>query len=697
MKMRLPFRPDTYSIAGIVLLLFSAIETLMLFFGPIAVSKVGFLDMPFFILALGASLLGVGLLIFRLREPADAGRREKEEKFFFFTELLTVYALLLFLFSYIFAANAGLDYVQRFIETGGELRLAMDTGTERAIVSARLLPILLPVFFFHIHLAVRLRKFGLLLTFLAAGLTTLSFPSMVKLEGFGFLGWVSLAPLVYLLWKSSYGKIIFYGVSYGVLATLMSNYWLGTFSLVSLMAVLLIFLFFYLVFMIPFGGVIVLARRSSPLVRMVLTASMWTVFELFRSSGFLGYPWVLIAHSQYANVPLIQISELTAVWGVTFVVVLVNAALAELLRYLEDSAYPGGEKTAKRLKRAVLFAAGVAAAAHVYGGYILLAENRYPEADTFASVALIQQNSDPRKHDYDRTFESLKTLTDRALEEEPDLVAWSETAFVPNIRRWGEEDPERYSLARLVREFRDYQESASAWLLTGNDDYKRVFDGEEKEVDRLNYNAAVLFSDNGRRVETYHKIKLVPFTEHFPYEEQLPFVYKTLQDFDVYFWEPGEERTVFQHPKFTFSTPICFEDVFPNEIRQFVLSGSEVILNLTNDYWSLTEVQAQQHFAGSIFRSVENRRPLLRSTASGVTSHVDPYGRVIETRPQYSEQYMIAEFPVAHDPLFTLYTRLGDWFPRAAALLVVLLTAAGLKSSLFLRFSGLFRFFKRKP
>jgi apolipoprotein N-acyltransferase len=331
-----------------------------------------------------------------------------------------------------------------------------------------------------------------------------------------------------------------------------------------------------------------------------------------------------------------------------------------------------GAAITSNLKNTALVVVVFLLTAHLYGGVVLLFDNRYPPADEVARVALIQQNSDPRKHEYERTLESLKDLTNRALEQNPDIVVWSETAFVPNIRRWGEEDPERYRLARLVREFRAYQESIETWLVTGNDDYRRVLDEDGREIDRLNYNAAVLFSDQGGRMQTYHKIKLVPFTEYFPYQRQLPFIYEMLEDFDVHFWEPGDERTVFRHPKFSFSTPICFEDVFPNEVRQFVLAGTEVILNITNDYWSLTEVQAKQHFVGSLFRAVENRRPLLRATASGVTSHVDPYGRIVATRPQYSEEYLVTDVPVSHERRLTAYTRLGDWFPRGVGVFVLI-------------------------
>lgn len=651
------------------------VETALAVSGPFPLETPDMRDLPFFLLIAATYLLGLRLVAPRLRF-----RRRQVDRLFLSTELILALGLLLFLFSYIFAANASMDYVQRFMESGGNLELAIDTGTERMIAAVRYLPFVGAFLLLHLYLAVRLRRFGMLLTLLSVALTVLSFPSAVNLGGIGILGWISLTPLIYTLWRSSYWKILFYGISYGVLATLLSNYWLGTFSLVSLLAVVIIFLGFYTVFMVPFGGVVLVLRRSRPGVRIFVTAAAWALFELFRSTGFLGYPWVLVAHSQYANLPLIQISEIFGVWGVSFLIVLVGALLSELASRRDER--PGSNRRglllrlSPNLKNSALVVLLFVLAAHLYGGVVLLLENRYPPADEIARVALIQQNSDPRKHEYERTFESLKELTNSALKEEPDIVVWSETAFVPNIRRWGEEDPKRYRLARLVREFRAYQESIESWLLTGNDDYRRVLDEEGRELERLNYNAAVLFDDEGRRVETYHKIKLVPFTEHFPYQEQLPLIYEMLEDFDVYFWEQGDERTVFNHPKFTFSTPICFEDVFPNEVRQFVLAGAEVILNITNDYWSLTEVQAKQHFVASLFRTVENRRPLLRATASGVTSHVDPYGRIIAARPQYSEEYLVTDVPISHDRRLTPYARLGDWFPRGAGffVLVVVLT-----------------------
>jgi apolipoprotein N-acyltransferase len=209
------------------------------------------------------------------------------------------------------------------------------------------------------------------------------------------------------------------------------------------------------------------------------------------------------------------------------------------------------------------------------------------------------------------------------------------------------------------------------WLLTGNDDYELRL-GEGGEEKRLDYNAAVLFDPQGRRVQTYHKLHLVPFTEYFPFQEELPGLYRWLLSFDVYLWEPGRERVIFRHPSLSFFTPICFEDSFPGDIRRFVLEGGEAIVNISNDYWSLHEAEAMQHAVNAAFRAVENRRPLVRATASGLTCYVDIDGSFRGSTPLYADNFMLADV-VFRSERFTLYTRWGDWLPQAAAAALALL------------------------
>ncbi len=666
---------STGRICAILYLCSALVETYFSFGGPYPLVNLGFPDAPYFSLIALHYYFGIVLLL-----PGDLFRRRKMRRLLDYPEFLLIYTLLLFLFSYIFALAANMDYVQHFIESGGNLRLALDTRTERGISLLRFSPFIVCNAGVYIFFRVRRRRlfrlrFGrrawiqswaLLWICAAVFLSTAAQPSFLLLEGIPVLAWFALLPLFLVFSASSWGRGVYYGIVYGVFTALIHNYWLGTFSLISLQVTVLIFLILYGLFMPVLLG---LYKKTSVASFLVLPLG-FVVFDYLRSSGFLGYPWGMIGQSQYSVLPLIQTASLTGIWGVSFIVLLFNAGVSETIFRLSGD--HGRVKRRLYTFMPVSLSAYAAAAAFFLGALVLFGASRNPApADRTVKVSLVQQNSDPRKHSYRETLDALKRQTGRVLPDGPDLIAWSETAFVPNISRWSREDPEQYNLARLVREFLAYQKSLGTWLLTGNDDYEWTVEKDGEEV-RFDYNAAVLFSDTGERVETYRKIRLVPFTEYFPYREQFPWFYQLLLDFDVNFWEPGTRRVVFRHPQFTFSTPICFEDVFPGEVRAFVREGAEVILNISNDYWSLTEVEAMQHFSGSLFRAVENRRPLLRATASGMTAHVDEYGRVKKRLPFFEEAAMTTELTIRERPL-TVYSRFGDYFPLLCAVLLLLL------------------------
>ncbi len=611
-------------------------------------------------------------------------------RLYFMPELLGGLSLLLFLFSFIYAVNANMDYVQRFVQSGGALRIAIDTRTERLLAWARIFPLVavdLAVYFFlrfgrfraalvasnggYFRRDVVIRPWALVWVLTSVLLSTIAQPSFVNLDGIGLLGWVALVPLFLVLRSVRFGHGFFYLVLYGVLSTLLSSYWLGTFSLVSLQIVVLIFLVYYLVFAPLTLG---LYRFMRP-VRVLVFPLAFTLFEYLRSIGFLGYPWALTGHSQYALVPLIQLASVTGVWGISFIVLLANSALAEFIGSVVDRQQIRRERRGvRRAFRALAVSAAVVATVLLAGTIALAVQSGGDRPYRTVRVAQVQQNNDPRLSTYEETFATLRELTAQTVAENPDLIIWSETAFVPNLRRWADDQSSR-RLHTLVNRFLSYQEELGHWLLTGNDDYQIVRDDAGSELERLNFNAAVLFDDSGRRTQTYQKMKLVPFTEHFPYRDLFPWAYELLLQYEVTFWAKGDERTVFEHPLVRFSTPICYEDVFPNYVRGFVLEGAELLANISNDYWSLTEVQAKQHFVAGLFRSVENRRPVIRTTSSGLTGHIDAYGRVLATAPYFEETTLVSEVQLLEDQPLTLYTRWGDFFPLVVAgtLLVLLL------------------------
>lgn len=592
-------------------------------------------------------------------------------------EVLFSIGTVLFLFSYIYATNANMDYVQRFMTSHGNLSLAPTSTQERLGACLRFVPFLALDALWYLYFRLRRRAlarralgggssarvWALPLVILSGFLYALAFPSFVRTAGLPALGYFCLVPLLLCLAEAPLSWGIMYGTLAGVLHTMISNYWLGTFNLLTLQFVSAITALQY----VPFMAVSLLIFRRSRGAGFIVFPAAWTLFDWLRSMGFLGYPWGMLGASQYRVIPIIQISSLTGVWGVTFLLMLCNSVFAW---------YGGGVLSNRRRGKSALIVLAAALAFSLgWGGISAALEARgSPGGSRSVRLALVQQNDDPRKNDYRLVFDTLRSLTDRALSAQPDLVVWSETAFVPNIRRWSREDPATYPLAALVRDFLAYQKGTGRWLLTGNDDYSLLMhDGREE---RLDYNGSVLFSPQGTRVETYHKIHLVPFTEYFPFKRQLPGIYGLLQSFDAFLWEPGDRRVVFRHPLFAFSTPICFEDVFPNDVRRFVREGAEVILNLSNDYWSLTEAEGMQHAANAVFRAVENGRPVARAAASGLTCVVDTHGRITTRLPFYAAGCLVVDVPLP-SARQTLYTRRGDWFPLSLAAILLILASWG--------------------
>jgi apolipoprotein N-acyltransferase len=298
-----------------------------------------------------------------------------------------------------------------------------------------------------------------------------------------------------------------------------------------------------------------------------------------------------------------------------------------------------------------------------------------------ARLALIQHNTDPWKggiEQYRENYRVLKRLSDEAIQANPglDLVVWSETAFVPRIY-WHQtvrDDPPSWE---LVKELLNYLSSQTVPFVIGNDDARKEPAKNPGNDNRVDYNAVMLF-EKGEIKSLYRKLHLVPFTEHFPYRKQLPWVYNALINADTHFWEKGTEAVVFDSNVIKFSTPICFEDTFGYLSRDFVRNGAEIIVNLSNDAWSRSLPAQMQHLSIAVFRAVENRRAMVRSTASGQTCAVDPNGRVIAMAEPFAETWLAADVPVVNYASF--YTRYGDWLAGFFLAAVCTLLIAGIIS-----------------
>ena len=498
---------------------------------------------------------------------------------------------------------------------------------------------------------------------LGALLFALSFPSFLSRWGWFPLAYLAPLPVFVVIRRTGWLGAALYGALYGYLAYALHNYWLATFHPLTLAIVPPIYAFYLLAAFLAFKAADLLLPRWGFLAQ----SALWVAYELWKVQGFLGYSYGTLGYSQYLFSPLIRVAALTGVWGVSWLVVFPSAWLSHLLR--------DGRRGLPARARADWPAAAAWAVLFLASlGYGLASKVDLSQVRTWR-VALVQQNIDPWRGGYKaygQTLSILRRLSLEAVRQDPEIVIWSETSFVPAID-WHSRyrtDREAYELVRQLREFLAGQRVP---YVVGNDDgrLKRLESGEEVRVD---YNATLLFQ-GGELRQTYRKLRLVPFTEHFPYRRWLPGVYEWLRNADTHFWEPGEEHTVFEAGGVRFSTPICFEDTFPGLCRQFIRGGAQVLVNMTNDSWSNSVASEMQHLSIALFRAVENRRTLVRATNGGITCVIDPNGRITAMLPPFREGFLVAEAPV-YDAQRTPYNRWGDWFPFAALALGLGLPAA---------------------
>jgi apolipoprotein N-acyltransferase len=523
----------------------------------------------------------------------------------------------------------------------------------------------------------------LLLVLAAAVLFALSFPNLLFENGLPFLAWFALIPVLVLIDKNSYLANAGLGAVYGVFSYSLFNYWLGAFHPLAGAIVYSIYLGYMVIVFTLFKLASALFSKRAYIVQWLI----WLSYEYLRTRGFVGYSFGLSGYSQWRFIPLIQIASFTGVWGVCALVTFPSFWLSAALKDFSKSGGIKGIGVAissffqKEKISAVVWAAALASSL-VFG----IAVNKNFSSFPRVNVALIQHNTDPWEatkasnqalvlEAYRKDLTVLKRLSDEALaaSPKPALVVWPETAFVPRIY-WHTTYRDNQDFWLIVKELLDYLSTKDTPFLIGNDDARMepAKNPNSSEKYRVDYNAAILF-EKGQISGIYRKLHLVPFTEHFPYKKQLPFIYNMLKKADTHFWEKGEEATVFKAANFTFSAPICFEDTFGYLSRNFVRRGADVLINLTNDAWSNSLPAQNQHLSTAVFRAVENCRPMLRATISGQTCVIAPNGRITGMARPFTEAWINTEVPIVKKTTF--YTIHGDYLTfvfifLAAALLI---------------------------
>ncbi len=452
--------------------------------------------------------------------------------------------------------------------------------------------------------------------------------------GYSLLAPVSLVPLLLAISRESGSRKRFLlGWIAGAIFWGGACYWIydvmHRYAHLPAVAAAAIFVLFFLAKGLHLGVFSVLA---APLLKtrwaIPAVAVLWVALE--GSHQYLGFTWLHLGNAGISMSVLARLAPYTGVYGVSFALALMNVALASALL----------RKPRRQLAWLVLVPA-----------LYLLPPLPPPESgDT--GVRLIQPNINPDElvgHGWSRRrlaehldrMEFLSTEAAASSESiSPELVIWPEYP----VSGYFFTDPSyRAFMERLARK-------TGAHLIFNAVDFEPSAEGRP-------LNTAVTLDPTGGVVSRYDKIFLVPFGEFVPW----PFSYfidkVTLEAGD---FVPGREVAVAHVGARQVGTFICYESVFARGVRRFVDSGAEVLVNISNDSWFGRSAARDQHLLIARMRAVENARWILRATNDGITSTIDPAGRVTAWLPSYEEGVLAGRF--SYSSRTTCFTRFGEWF-----------------------------------
>ena len=500
-----------------------------------------------------------------------------------------------------------------------------------------------------------------------------SFPGFLTDDGIAPLVFVALIPVFMVIRNTTWRCVWFHGFLFGLVYYFFFNYWLKGFHALAIVIAPVIKGGEMLLLFLALKAI----DEAFPKKGYILKGAVWAAYAYLAENWFAGYPYGNIVYALYPYPVLYQIADITGIWGIICLMVFPQAAAADYL-------YPWvmGKRGSFRLWLKsnlipLIIWALLAVASIIYGIFSLAYwEDRTPSSTM--RVACVQHNHDSWKGGYNTyrsNFNTLKRYTTESLATDPDLVIWSETAFVPSVAWHTTYDAKGTvweDIHDLTIDFVEYAESIGVPLLTGNpksviaDPSLPPYD-EDGNKNSVEYNTVILFQDGEIKGE-YIKQHLVPFTEHFPYEKQLPWLYNLLKSMDYNWWIPGTEPTVFELNGVHFSTPICYEDSFGVLNAEYVANGAEVIINMTNDNWSKKPSAEWQHAEIAAFRSVETRKAMVRGTNSGITCLIEPTGEIQDPMKPFSMGTHTYEVPVYSQSDYgnTFYVEHIDLFAKIA-------------------------------
>jgi len=475
-----------------------------------------------------------------------------------------------------------------------------------------------------------------------------------------YLEWICLVPVLWAVRDQRPGRAFLLGWVAGIVGHAGGFYWvIGMFQ--QFAGVSWPFGLLGLLLLAAANGIVVatwawatrLITRDTGWSVVWVAPVVWTAVEKFWPEIFPNY----LGASQYMLPRLTQIADLTGILGVSFLVVYINSTL-----YAVTACWFENRRLARR-ELALLLAAVTLVLG--YGEFRIRELDREASAAEKLTIGLVQTNRGAADNhtDQESSLREHQEMSRALAQTGPlDLVVWPE-GICNLVSRDGRLPPQVLGdLATPVLFGAVLQQSGGDRVRTCN--------------------TALLTDATGRVLGSYDKSVLVPFGEYIPFGEMFPGMY-SWSPYSSRFW-PGESEEPLRLGRHLLSVSICYEDIFPGKIRSLMRGGRErlvpqAMFNLTNDSWYGRSIEPMEHLALASFRSIENRRALVRVTNTGVSAFVDPVGRIVSRTGLWTRESLADRIPMLQGG--TVYSLLGDWIGWLSAILAVSCMAQAVRVS----------------
>ncbi len=467
------------------------------------------------------------------------------------------------------------------------------------------------------------------------------------------LAWIAWIPLFFAMEKATPQRaallgfvtgMVFYNGGLSWINNTLINYgnlhWILSFAVLGLLSA-------YLSFFIALFCYFVRRVCGENRIRFFLFAPvLWVSLEYLRSThSKYGFSWLGLGYSQFQNLPVIQPAEWTGVYGISWLIILVNSGLYLSWKCWREQNHNGFElKTGWRILSVTVF---VFAMWQVYGTIIWKETLSSITNRPHIKMGLIQGNVEQfmkwNPAYQNQVINKYKDLTLKAAKENPALIIWPETATPFYFE---ESQTETEMMRDLAREIKTP-------ILFGSPHREKI-NGEQ-----IYFNSAYLLSETGETLSRYDKMHLVPFGEFVPFRKILFFIEKLvvmIGDFGR-----GTEATVMETAGNKAGVSICYEMIFPDLIRQAVKNGANFLVNITNDAWFGKSAASYQHMSMGALRAVENRVPIVRAANTGISGTIEATGKLRDETKLFVEDFRITLIAPATEKK-TFYSLNGDVF-----------------------------------